>query len=71
MLHLADEPTGNLDQATGHVVLHTLGALRKDSGTTLVLVTHDPEVAALADRRIHLRDGRIEREERRAAEPVS
>jgi putative ABC transport system ATP-binding protein len=68
---LADEPTGNLDQATGQVVLDTLLALRRESGTTLVLVTHDPEVAQLADRRIHLRDGRIEREERAAPEPVS
>jgi putative ABC transport system ATP-binding protein len=68
---LADEPTGNLDRVTGRVVLDTLEALRRDSGTTLVLVTHDPEVAQLADRRIHLRDGRIEREERREAEPVS
>ena len=68
---LADEPTGNLDQATGQVVLDTLEALRRESGTTLVLVTHDPEVAGLADRRIHLRDGRIEREERCATEPVS
>jgi putative ABC transport system ATP-binding protein len=68
---LADEPTGNLDQATGQVVLDMLLALRRESGTTLVLVTHDPEVAELADRRIHLRDGRIEREERAAHEPVS
>jgi putative ABC transport system ATP-binding protein len=68
---LADEPTGNLDQATGQVVLDTLLALRSESGTTLVLVTHDPEVAGLSDRRIHLRDGRIEREERAAPEPVS
>ena len=68
---LADEPTGNLDRATGQVVLDTLVALRSESGTTLVLVTHDPEVAHLADRRIHLRDGRIERDERRVAEPVA
>ena len=68
---LADEPTGNLDQATGRLVLDTLEALRRDSRATLVLVTHDPEVAALADRRIHLRDGRIEREERRVPEPVA
>jgi len=68
---LADEPTGNLDRVTGQVVLDTLETLRRDSGTTLVLVTHDPEVAQLADRRIHLCDGRIEREERREAEPVS
>lgn len=63
-LLLADEPTGNLDGATGRVVLDLLIALRADEGATLVLVTHDPAVAALADRRIHLRDGRIEREEK-------
>jgi putative ABC transport system ATP-binding protein len=68
---MADEPTGNLDRVTGQVVLDTLDALRRESGTTLVLVTHDPEVAQLADRRIHLRDGRVEREERCSAEPVS
>jgi len=68
---LADEPTGNLDQATGQVVLDMLLSLRSESGTTLVLVTHDPEVAGLADRRIHLRDGRIEHDERRAVEPVA
>ncbi len=62
-LLLADEPTGNLDGATGRVVLDLLVAMRADEGATLVLVTHDPAVAALADRRIHLRDGRIEREE--------
>jgi putative ABC transport system ATP-binding protein len=60
-LLLADEPTGNLDGATGARVLELLAKLRADSGTTLVLVTHDPEVAARADRRIHLRDGRVER----------
>jgi putative ABC transport system ATP-binding protein len=60
-LLLADEPTGNLDGATGAVVLELLTRLRAEHGTTLVLVTHDPEVAARADRRIHLRDGRIER----------
>ena len=68
---LADEPTGNLDRTTGQVVLDTLLELRRASGTTLVLVTHDPDVAKLADRKIHLRDGRIEREERLAAAPVS
>jgi putative ABC transport system ATP-binding protein len=60
-LLLADEPTGNLDGATGARVLELLAKLRADSGTTMVLVTHDPEVAARADRRIHLRDGRVER----------
>ena len=62
-LLLADEPTGNLDGATGRVVLDMLVAMRAEEGATLVLVTHDPAVAGLADRRIHLLDGRIEREE--------
>ncbi|HEX2163979.1 MAG TPA: ABC transporter ATP-binding protein [Thermoanaerobaculia bacterium] len=65
-LLLADEPTGNLDSATGERVLDLLAELRAAEGTTLVLVTHDPAVAGRADRRVHLRDGRIERDERRA-----
>ena len=63
-LLLADEPTGNLDGATGRLVLDLLVSLRADEGATLVLVTHDPAVAAVADRRIHLHDGRIAREDR-------
>jgi putative ABC transport system ATP-binding protein len=58
---LADEPTGNLDGATGRVVLDLMSELHRREGTTLVMVTHDPAVAALADRQIHLLDGRIER----------
>jgi putative ABC transport system ATP-binding protein len=64
---LADEPTGNLDGSTGRRILEILTGLRQREGTTLVLVTHDPAVAALADRSIHLRDGRVEREETRPA----
>ena len=67
---LADEPTGNLDGATGRRVLELLTELRAREGTTLVLVTHDPAVAALAGRQIHLRDGRVERDERAVASPA-
>ena len=56
---LADEPTGNLDSETGAVILDMLKRLHSDSGTTLVLVTHDPAVGALADRIVRLKDGRI------------
>jgi putative ABC transport system ATP-binding protein len=62
----ADEPTGNLDAATGHEALELLVAMRDREGTTLVMVTHDPEVADRAHRRIHLSAGRIAREERPA-----
>jgi len=51
---LADEPTGNLDPATGLEVLEVLRALQHSGNQTLVMVTHDPELAALADRRVHL-----------------
>ena len=56
---LADEPTGNLDSENGRVVLDMMLGLRREHGTTLVLVTHDPAVAELADRVIRLRDGRL------------
>jgi putative ABC transport system ATP-binding protein len=58
-LLLADEPTGNLDGENGRLVLDLMLGLRRDLGTTLILITHDPALAALADRVIHLRDGRI------------
>jgi ABC-type lipoprotein export system ATPase subunit len=53
-LVLADEPTGNLDPATGEEVLETLRTLQRTGSQTLLMVTHDPQLAALADRRIHL-----------------
>ena len=56
---LADEPTGNLDSENGQIVLDMMLRLRRDHGTTLVLVTHDPALAELSDRAIRLRDGRI------------
>ena len=61
----ADEPTGNLDGATGARILDVLDELRADVAATLVLVTHDPSIAERADRRIYLRDGRVERVEGR------
>jgi putative ABC transport system ATP-binding protein len=56
---LADEPTGCLDTATGAGILDQLAALREQTGVTIVMVTHDPGVAARADRIIRLRDGRV------------
>jgi putative ABC transport system ATP-binding protein len=58
-LLLADEPTGNLDQATGDPVMELLFTLRARLGTTLLLITHDPVLAARCDRQIRLADGRI------------
>ena len=62
-LLLADEPTGNLDSATGKQIIDLLVALNRNLGSTLVLVTHDPALAALADRVITLRDGRVAADE--------
>ena len=56
---LADEPTGNLDSATGHQVIDLLLEVNRRRKTTVVLVTHDPELAARADSTIALRDGRV------------
>ena len=56
---LADEPTGNLDSATGKVVLDLLLAMNREQGATLVLVTHEQSLAECADRRIVLRDGLV------------
>ena len=56
---LADEPTGNLDEANGRAIMDMLFELRDRHGATLVLVTHAPELAARCDRVIRLRDGRI------------
>jgi putative ABC transport system ATP-binding protein len=55
---LADEPTGNLDSATGRHIMEMLLAVRRGRGSTMVLVTHDAELAALADTQLVLRDGR-------------
>ena len=55
----ADEPTGALDQATGHEIMQILTTTARMGGATLVVVTHDPNVAAWCDRLIEIRDGRI------------
>jgi len=57
---VADEPTGNLDEATGAGIVDLLFALKRDRGATLVLVTHDPGLARLCDRTVRVRAGRIE-----------
>jgi len=58
-LLLADEPTGNLDQATGEVVMQLLFDLRERLGATLLLITHDAGLAARCDRTIHMADGQV------------
>lgn len=59
VLILADEPTGNLDTKTSNIVLETFQQLNKEQGRTIVLITHEPDIAAYADRIIHVRDGLI------------
>ncbi len=66
-LLLADEPTGNLDSVNGRQVLELLLAMNRSEGATLMLVTHDRELAAHASRIITLRDGEVLSDERRAA----
>ncbi len=56
----ADEPTGNLDRATGEIIANLLFELNQDSRTTLVLVTHDPVLASRCARQLHLVDGQIQ-----------
>jgi putative ABC transport system ATP-binding protein len=65
-LVMADEPTGNLDTATGAAILDLLRELHQD-GTTIMIITHDRDVAAAVERRIEIRDGRILRDTRTPA----
>jgi len=60
---LADEPTGNLDQASGHMVIETLEAMNRE-GLTLIVVTHDPAIGERARRRLHMVDGQVMRDTR-------
>ncbi len=62
-LVLADEPTGNLDTKTGNEIMDIFQKLNREKKITIILVTHDPEVAEYAQRRIYLRDGQIIKEE--------
>jgi len=59
-LVLADEPTGNLDAETGHQIIELMFAINAERGTTLILVTHDEEIAARCARRLRMHAGRIE-----------
>jgi putative ABC transport system ATP-binding protein len=63
---LADEPTGNLDSKTGVEIMAVFQRLH-DAGNTIILVTHEPDVAAYARRAIHIRDGQVEKDVMRAA----
>src|SRR6187401_1310605 len=63
---LADEPTGNLDSKTGVEIMAVFKRLH-DAGNTIILVTHEPDIAAYANRVIHIRDGQVEKDVRQAA----
>jgi putative ABC transport system ATP-binding protein len=62
-LILADEPTGNLDSRTSSEVMNIFKSLNEDKGITMIMVTHEPDIAAWAGKRIYLKDGQIVREE--------
>ena len=62
-LILADEPTGNLDSKTSSEIMDIFTKLNVEKGITMVMVTHEQDIAAYARKRIHVRDGRIIREE--------
>ena len=64
---LADEPTGNLDSRTSVEIMAIFQRLNREQGITVILVTHEPDVAAYASRVIHFRDGRIVKDERVAS----
>ncbi|WHT47190.1 hypothetical protein QNH10_13180 [Sporosarcina thermotolerans] len=57
---LADEPTGNLDSETGKTIINLLEKIHDEDGVTVILITHDPELAQRAEESIHVLDGRVE-----------
>ncbi len=67
ILLLADEPTGNLDTKTSHEIMATLQALNRERGVTIIVVTHESDIAAYADRVITMRDGEVISDERKQA----
>ena len=64
---LADEPTGNLDTRTSHEIMEIIRKLNREQGVTVIVVTHEPDIAAYADRVIVMRDGKIVSDERQVA----
>ncbi|WP_374674218.1 ABC transporter ATP-binding protein [Ideonella sp.] len=68
---LADEPTGNLDSERSREIMALIAGLNRDRGITVLMVTHEPDMAAFARRIVHFVDGRIARDERLAPEPVA
>ncbi len=67
---LADEPTGNLDTRTSHEIMEIIRKLNREQGVTIIVVTHEADIAAYADRAIVMRDGRIESDQRQLAAPT-
>lgn len=67
---MADEPTGNLDSKTGEIVLGTFQRLNKEHGATIILITHDPDIANHADRVISIKDGLIIEDEKNNTQKV-
>jgi ABC-type lipoprotein export system ATPase subunit len=63
-LILADEPTGNLDSKSGEEIINMLTALHAEQKITLVMITHDPKIAAHCQRIIHIMDGLVEKDEK-------
>ena len=64
-LLLADEPTGNLDTRTSHEIMQTLTALNREHGVTIIVVTHEADIGAYADRMLTMRDGKIISDEKK------